>query len=257
MSIENFENQSPISIYSIDKEWKKLNKEELNFEKTRSTFRGIEEVCRVLGLEKEQFKNKVVLDVGSGLGGLALDLAKLPELKTQIVSLDPRYTKESLQKSLIEFQEKCKKAGVNPPNTEKELAILKRKFNISNPVALFEATKELRKRGQPTVGGFAELLPFKDKSFDMVLSSYAIPAAIEDSPERIQKAIQEIGRVLKIDGEAYLGPVPNELKGFIDSIPLTSDIERKFRESKVTEEEAAKYGVDSKWVLILQKLKNQ
>lgn len=249
MSIENFENQSI-------KKKEEINEEELNFEKTRSTFRGIEEVCRVLGLEKEQFKNKVVLDVGSGLGGLALDFANFPELKTQIVSLDPRYTKESLQKSLVELQEKCKKAGVNSPKTEKELAVLKRKFNISNPVALFEATKELEKKGQPTIGGFAELLPFKDKSFDMVLSSYAIPVGIEESPERIQKAIQEIGRVLKIDGEAYLGPVPNELKDFINSLPLASDIKRKFRESKVTEEEAAKYGVDSKWVLILQKLKN-
>lgn len=226
-----------------------------DFEKTRSTFRGIEEVCRVLGLQKEKFKNKTVLDIGSGLGGLALDLASLPELNTQIISIDPRYTKEYFQKSLTIFNTKCEKAGIKPPKTMEELVKLKEKFNVTEPVTLLDATSELQKRGQPMVAGTAEALPFKDKSLDLVLSSYAIPTIMEDKPEQIQKAIQEIGRTLKIRGKAYLGPISNELKSLIEDFPSTSNIRREFHGLKKTEEEAAKYGMDARWVLVLRKLK--
>ena len=65
---------------------------------------------------------------------------------------------------------------------------------------------------------------FKDKSLDLVLSSYAIPTIMEDKPEQIQKAIQEIGRTLKIRGKAYLGPISNELKSLIEDFPSTSNI---------------------------------
>ena len=249
-NIENVEGDKP--------EEENITCKELSFEKTRPTLRGIEEVGRALGLGKEEFKNKTVLDIGSGFGGLALDLVNLPELKTQIVSLDPRYTKESLNKSLIELQDKCEKEGVDPPKNEQGLADLKKELKITSPVALFEAASELKKRKQAMVAGFAELLPFRDESFDMVVSTYAIPVGIEDSPKRIQKAIQEIERVLKINGEAYLGPVSNELKGLISSFsPPSSDIERRFRGSKITAEEANKYGMEAKWVLILRKLKEE
>lgn len=52
-----------------------------------------------------------------------------------------------------------------------------------------------------------------------------------------------------------MGPVSNELKDFINSLPSVPDVERKFRGSEVTEEKAAKYGMDARWVLTLQKLK--
>ncbi len=225
-----------------------------DFEKIRSTFRGFEEICRVLDLEKEKFKNKTVLDVGSGYGGLALDLANLPELKTKIISLDPRYTKEYFQQSLTFLREKCKRAGVNPPETEKELSELKKKFNITESVTLLEAAEELRKMGQPIIAGSAENLPFKDKSFDMVLSSYAIPTVIEDNPELIQKTIQEIGRVLKIRGEAYLGPITDELKSLIEDFSFNPNIRREFHGSKETKKEAARYSMDAGWTLVLRKL---
>ncbi len=227
----------------------------LDFEKIRSTHRGLEEVCRVLDLQKEQFRNKNVLDIGSGLGGLALDLANLPELKTKITSLDPRYTKESFQKSFTDFQEKLRKNGRNPPETVEALDELKRESHVTEPVTLLDAARELRRKGQPMVAGSAEALPFKDKSFDMVVSSYAIPVIMEDSPERIQKAIQEIGRVLKINGAAHLGPLSNELRDFVEALPSAPDIRREFHGSKETEKEAARYGIDAGWVLTLQKLR--
>lgn len=114
-----------------------------DFEKTRSTFRSLEEICRVLGLEKEEFKNKTVLDIGSGYGGLALDISNIPELKTQVVSLDPRYTKEYFQKSLTVLRKRCEKAGIEPPETMEELAKLKEKFNVTEPVTLLDTVVEL------------------------------------------------------------------------------------------------------------------
>lgn len=198
-----------------------------------------------------------MLDIGSGFGGLALDLANLPELKTKIISLDPRYAKEYFQKSLTIFREKCEKNGLKPPETMKELVEFKEKFHITEPVMLLDAASELQKRGQPIVAETAEILPFQDKSLDMVLSSYAIPVLIEDKAQQVQKTIQEIGRVLKVHGKAYLGPISDELKGLIENLPFIPNIRQEFCESKKTEKEAAQYGMNAKWVLMLRKLKTK
>lgn len=91
----------------------------------------------------------------------------------------------------------------------------------------------------------------------MAVSSYAMPTVIEDNPELVQKTIQEIGRVLKIRGKAYLGPITDKLKDLIEDFLSDSNIRREFHGSKKTEKEAAQYSMDARWILVLQKQKKE
>jgi SAM-dependent methyltransferase len=55
------------------------------------------------------------------------------------------------------------------------------------------------------VAAIAQRIPFKENSFDLIVSTYAVTYAANGTP-MVQKWVSEIGRVLKPGGEARLGP---------------------------------------------------
>ena len=65
--------------------------------------------------------------------------------------------------------------------------------------------KILNKNIEFKVGNFDRRLPFKNNSFDLVISSFAIYYA-----SNINKTLMEIKRVLKNGGQLFfIGPMPN------------------------------------------------
>lgn len=56
----------------------------------------------------------------------------------------------------------------------------------------------------------AELLPFKDEEFDLVVSTYSLPIWA-DSPEMARSALLEEVRVVKKGGKIYISPIVNIL----------------------------------------------
>ncbi|OGK31134.1 hypothetical protein A3F29_01970 [Candidatus Roizmanbacteria bacterium RIFCSPHIGHO2_12_FULL_33_9] len=70
-----------------------------------------------------------------------------------------------------------------------------------------KARKKLnRKKLKPeSVAALSIALPFKDESFDTVVSLYALPTWVPE--EEWDKSFREVVRVLKPGGKAYLAPV--------------------------------------------------
>lgn len=56
------------------------------------------------------------------------------------------------------------------------------------------------------MSGLFTALPFKDASFDVVISSAAMPLYL-NTPDQIRRSFQEVARVLRKGGKAYIGPI--------------------------------------------------
>lgn len=157
-----------------------LNERELA-EGSLKTERGVEEYKCLLQLLDEDLEGKKILDIGSGPSHKFGTEAEKKYKDTKVVSLD-----YSFDQSKLEYQDdfdhsprgKLKIDDKSPGNT----------------------------RGEMLVKGFFTRLPFKIGSFDLVVSSAAIPLYLSKE-EEISKAIEEVIRVLKEGGKARLGPV--------------------------------------------------
>jgi len=151
---------------------------------------GLEVQLDELGLSPEMLRDKAVLDLGSG-GALFAEGIKdnYPDLNIKVVSLDPKYS--------------------NPEH-------LKRKVMPGEDATIERiGNKEIL-----AVSAVAESLPFKDESFDIVISNCAVPYYQDD--DRIKEAsILEIIRVLKPGGEARITMVVDNdekiLRGVVDA----------------------------------------
>jgi ubiquinone/menaquinone biosynthesis C-methylase UbiE len=56
------------------------------------------------------------------------------------------------------------------------------------------------------VAAIAQQLPFTDESFDVVLAAYSVINYASNSPRDVEAWVSEVARVLKLGGEARLGP---------------------------------------------------
>lgn len=120
----------------------------------------------VLRVRSEDWKHKKILDLGTGKGGIFDADLKRRGINADIISF-----------SLHLKDKRCAKL---PPHLKREVT-----------------TK---------VAGNALALPFKDSSFDMVVSVEALPYYLNSLSE-FQELVKEIKRVLKRGGEARMWPL--------------------------------------------------
>lgn len=134
------------------------------------TDRDLMTYCKYFHLKPEDLEGKKILDIGSGKQERFSKEASL--YNAAVVSLNPA------------LQEKGVREDV--------------KADILNKDTLLEWRKK-------SVGGIAQELPFKDKSFDILTSLYAVPYYIDSHKGKLG-AIKEMVRVLKEGGTIYIGP---------------------------------------------------
>lgn len=153
------------------------------------TNRGFNEHLDILGISKKDIRG-TVLDLGSGLHERFS--RKASRLGIKVVSVNP-------------------KLGENPDLRQHPPTKLRWLAKI--PLLYAPSSQGL------SIAATATNLPFKDNSFDTVVSVFAIPMYLQK--ESYEKAFLEISRVLKPLGKAFLAP----LKGFSDK---TSEEEMSF-----------------------------
>lgn len=138
--------------------------------------RSIDDYESVLKFKREELEGKMVLDLGAGPNArFSRDLEE-SGVKATVISLSPEYANEE-QRKLFKpsFLEKIKKTI----KSEGDRAVLE-------------------------VAGVGEELPFADESFDEILALFSVSVWSEYN---YKLWIPEICRVLKINGEARIGPI--------------------------------------------------
>lgn len=147
--------------------------------------RSFDKYLSFLGISLDNLGQKV-LDLGSGTNELFSREASKYDI--EVVSLNP--------------------ALINPGMAE---------------AARKTTTSGLESQGR-SVAGIIEHLPFKDYSFDSVVSVVAIPFYLKQDPSVLSESFQEIVRVLKNDGKAFMSPIPRKDKDLAETVLRDNDI---------------------------------
>jgi ubiquinone/menaquinone biosynthesis C-methylase UbiE len=177
-----------------------------HYSEVPSTWRSFEQISSELDLTNEDLREKLILDLGSGGAGFAEGIKTHTELSSRVVSLDPNYNLRTL--------------------TEENGDLIR------------DALKEIGEQELPAVAGLSESLPFKDASFDLIISNHAIPWHIAEDTEKVLKSITEITRVLRPGGEARLHPVDEKTAKVIeDSLGFDCSLERRKKEIVIIKKE--------------------
>lgn len=144
-----------------------------------TSHRTMEEYFELLHLNSGMISGKKILDIGAGTKRFAKEASEL-DIGAEIYSVDPIYclSVEKMDKQLLKSKE----------NIEYIKA-----FN----------TKVVRQR---TAAALAEELPFKEKTFDLVISCFCFPM-YANNEQQVRKFFADIARILKRDGEIRLYPV--------------------------------------------------
>lgn len=207
-----------------------------------------------LGFNSEQelinyIEKQVVLDVGSGVGGLARESA-LRKIPTTIISMNPRFSLPGHLKMADEFY--------SDENTVEEYLapLLNQSISASD---IEEAAQAHRKHA---VAGFSHVLPIKDAVVNKIIdhkgaiyhmlcediyTDFGLETRINVDQERLEKTLNEYMRVLVPGGKARLGGIPTEaifeqLKNILNDMNMKYEV-FKIQDYRVTddEEEENKY----------------
>lgn len=136
-----------------------------------------------LGLRDEDLKNKTILDIGSGSAEFAGLIEKKPELAARVISLDPKYNLENLQKILEEGE------------------------IVANMETIKDTIKKIKENKLQAIAALSEDMSFlKDESMDFIASHFSVPWHCDD-PQKLKKRIEESIRILKSGGEIRLYPI--------------------------------------------------
>lgn len=174
------------------------------------TMGGIEKyACCFQITEIEMVKlltNKTVLDLGSGLGGLAKE-ATIKHVPTKVFSVNPRIiteaTRSKERKYTLELVEDCGKTE----NVQK-------------------------KHDDLLTSALGENLPYKNESFDIVFDVMAVTHYSNEN--NFRKAINEMFRVTKKGGQIYIyadfGAEFDNEKKYIDKRSILKQEGISFRE---------------------------
>jgi len=145
------------------------------FYDTIDTDRSFDDYQVNLGFEPDEFAGKKVLDLGSGeMQKFAREAGKLD---IEVISLSPKSARQLYRDQAV----------------------------WANLESLFEPSV-------PLIAGIAQELPFKDQAFDVVVSNWAVPWYIPRDQKAYNLAFQEMSRVLKPGGQAFLYPVSEDRK---------------------------------------------
>ena len=178
--------------------WDNLGKKSM--EQGPEEGRSIDEYEKVLKFKREDLENKFVLDLCAGpKARFSRDLEE-SGVKATVVSLSPEYADE----------QQCKL--FEPTFLDKFKMIIKNK-----------------KSEHLEVAGVGEQLPFKDESFDEVLSLFSVSTW---SLRNYKFWIPEICRVLKPNGAARIGPFKSPKLGPDESLEKW-DKSKKWREDYI------------------------
>jgi ubiquinone/menaquinone biosynthesis C-methylase UbiE len=153
------------------------------------TSRGLEGYTLGLGFKNKDelinyIKDKKILDVGSGSGILAKEIA-LNKIKAEVISFNPRLAMKYFR------QKEKQKTHELWPNETNNLSAENREEEIQ------EIQSEHDKRA---LAGYAHLLPLRDKSIDVILDNLGAFSYAFTFPEE-QVILQEYWRVLKASGQ--------------------------------------------------------
>lgn len=129
-------------------------------------FRRFDSYEDCLRLEKEDLIGKEILDIGSG--------------------------------HKARFAQEAEKL----PNTK----VVSFDFTFDRPKQNDPEKLEEERGASSQVRGLFTALPFRDESFDLVVSNAAMPLYL-NTPQQIESAFKEVARVLRKGGKAYIGPV--------------------------------------------------
>ncbi len=141
---------------------------------------------------------------------------------------------ENLQLEPQDFNKKILDVG----SGSGEFAKWAKEHGVSNNI--FSVDKHNADSNAPkTARGEAEMLPFKDRSFELVISNYSMPVLlyfVETPQKAIKKTLSEMLRVLKSNGEIRLAPVaerekPESLRDAYK--PFNDEIEKLKKEHNV------------------------
>ena len=168
---EGLENKKPINV-----------NEQESAEASLKTEGGLNYYESHLQITDEDLRNKEILDLGSGPTTLFAKEAEERIPGAKITSLDFSFDKSRLEEHGNDF---------NDPRSGWKLE---------------RSEAEGKTGGDRKVSGLFTNLPFRDESFDLVVSSGAMPLYLTN-PEQIKEAFREVARVLRQGGKAHLGPV--------------------------------------------------
>ncbi|MBI4118160.1 MAG: class I SAM-dependent methyltransferase [Parcubacteria group bacterium] len=140
---------------------------------------GLKDYMRDLQLTPEVLSGKTILDVGSGTRRFTKELQEAG-IDAQVVSLDPVFASPEEKQR---FHERIR--------VEEPLEKLLQETN----------TPGVREK---TVAGIAEMLPFEDETFDLIIAHYSLP--LYGTHQQVSQFFKEALRVLKVGGELRYAP---------------------------------------------------
>lgn len=149
------------------------------YENIPMNINGLSYYNNKLGMSESDWKEKKVLDLGAGSGGIVAKQLKDQGINENVISLSPHY--QDKNNKYITFEALTPEEFENQKKTGQEV------------------------KGKDLVAGYVEDLPFKDKSFDLIVSVLGVPFYL-NSLEDYKKAFSEIYRVLCAGGEGRFNP---------------------------------------------------
>jgi SAM-dependent methyltransferase len=147
---------------------------------------------------KDYFAHTMVLDVGSGLEGTARGLYKLfgdDPAAPRVINLNPQFTdwRRSNDNSVVHKYQDI-------------LASIQERMELSRHTEDFDGYMKKR----IAIAGLTQHLPFADKTFDRIVSTYGFPNCLYDcggDNTAHEAGYAEVLRTLAAGGEARLAPL--------------------------------------------------
>ncbi|MFC1617837.1 class I SAM-dependent methyltransferase [Patescibacteria group bacterium] len=179
-----------------------------------------------LDIESEEAKGKRVLNIGSGRKGKFED--KMQQKGASVFTITPAFNAADTTGQSMRLR--------YYPKGWKKTALRQ-----AGKVMKSMRGKEWADQPKP-VAAFAEDLPFRDQSFDLITALYSVPLYTEKYEQEYRDLFSGIARVLKSEGTAKLFPIAEKEKGAIEQI-LREDkeISFDFKEIEEDKEDRASY----------------
>lgn len=175
-NLEGKNKQINKDLETIKRKWKNRK---ANINESPLTNRGFDETLTFIGIQSNNLEGKV-LDIGSAEAERFARDAKKYGYDIETFSVNPKMSSKEerdTRKYLIDRRQQAE---------------------------MFDYNKTLPTPLEP-IAALVQNLPFKDETFDTVISCFAMPLWIP--PSDFEQSFKEICRVLKPGKKAFLGPI--------------------------------------------------